>query len=90
MARGSALIGAVLFGRQDVVKVLSDHGADLNAASGKDGFTPLVIACHEEHMYIMFDLLKYGADPNKLGKEGIHVVMYFKAGVLNLLYAGTP
>ena len=84
-APSAALIGAVLFGRQDVVRVLSDHGADLNAVNGKGGFTPLVIACNEEHIYIMEDLLAHGADPNKLGKEGIHVVMYFKAGVLDLL-----
>ena len=52
----TALIFAILYGKDDVAKVLVDHGADVNLAKN-DGWTPLMSAALHGHMTIAQTLL---------------------------------
>ena len=61
-------------GHMDVIKVLLDHGADINAAT-EMGTTPLLASLRLNHSEgpdkdIVALLLKRGADPNKTGDRG--------------------
>lgn len=53
---------ACLNGRLQVVKVLLEHGADIQERNNQDGSTPLHIACNEGHLDIVESLLEHGAD----------------------------
>ena len=50
-------------GHPDVVDLLIQHGANVNAAS-KKGFTPLLFATMKNDSVSIRHLIKAGADPN--------------------------
>ena len=50
-------------GRQEVVKVLLEAGADVDKA-GEDGVTPLMLAVAGDHEAVVKVLLDAGADVN--------------------------
>lgn len=65
---------AVLKGRVDLVKLLVERGADVNAQVAKqwvwEDDTPLMIAVEKENVQIVKALLKAGADPTIRGDYG--------------------
>lgn len=66
----SPLPKAALFGRADIVRLLLEHGADVNA-KGDDGSTALTIAIQNDgHIEIVNALLDRGADPNARLRDG--------------------
>jgi ankyrin repeat protein len=52
-------------GHVDVVRVLVEHGADINKAANDGGATPLYIASYDGHVDVVRVLLEQGADINK-------------------------
>ena len=58
----TALIVAAQNGFADIVNVLLDHGADVNAKM-KDGATALIAACRRGYTDIVTLLLENGGDP---------------------------
>lgn len=66
----SPLPKAALFGHADIVRLLLEHGADVNA-KGDDGSTALTIAIqYGGHVEIVRALLNKGADPNAKLSDG--------------------
>jgi ankyrin repeat protein len=63
------LHAAVAGQRHDLVELLVDHGADVNARDG-DGWTPLNLAAHEGVAETVALLLARGADPSIAGNSG--------------------
>jgi ankyrin len=61
----TALKYATIGGRTDNVKLLLQHGADVNAADNNKA-TPLFAASLEQHTNVAFQLLEAGADVNAL------------------------
>ena len=59
-SHGTPLRAASYKGQIDVVRVLLDHGANVNTLDKKN--TPLSSACHGGHLEIMRLLLEHGAD----------------------------
>ena len=57
----TALQVACMHGREECVRLLIKHGADINAQN-KDGWTPLREACFRGHFEATELLLKAGAD----------------------------
>ncbi len=72
MARGglSALHFAAREGDSETVRVLLDHGADINQRDG-DGSTALVVALLNKHYAFAKFLLDHGADPNVADNRGM-------------------
>jgi ankyrin repeat protein len=66
---GSPLEAAINKGREDVVAVLLEFGADPNRKNEK-GDTPLHMAAHLEHQVIYRQLVACGADENAKGRRG--------------------
>jgi ankyrin repeat protein len=66
---GSPLEAAIIKGREDVVGILLDFGADPNRKDEK-GDTPLHLAAHLEHAGIYQRLVASGADENIKGGRG--------------------
>ena len=65
------LILAARTGNTETVRVLLDHGADLNQ-SKLDGVTPLLMAVDKGHVSVVEILLKYkDIDPNKAKLNGL-------------------
>ncbi|KAH3846671.1 protein phosphatase 1 regulatory subunit 27-like isoform X1 [Dreissena polymorpha] len=60
---------AVLDGNEAAVRLLVNHGADVNKQD-KDSWTPLHAACAEGHADIVQFLLENGADKNILTEQG--------------------
>jgi ankyrin repeat protein len=68
-------------GRADVVAVLIDAGADVNAVDrrgaipgGSSGWTPLHVALHHEQFAVATRLLERGANPNIRSHQGTSVM----------------
>jgi len=55
--------------RDEIIKYLIDHGADVNAKS-KDGETPLIITCKRQNGCIVKYLIDNGADMNIKNAKG--------------------
>jgi ankyrin repeat protein len=51
-------------GKEAIVSLLLEHGADVNAEHDNDGLTPLHLACEYEEEAVVALLLKKGADVN--------------------------
>jgi len=64
----SALISAVEGGSLRTVRVLLEHGADVNL--GRPGMTPLMRAAHKGSLALVDLLLAFGADPRLRDQEG--------------------
>ena len=70
MRENPLLTVAVRGGSVDVVNVLLDGGADINAPSGDRGYSPLMDAVYTKNANIASLLLERGADPNTKGRDG--------------------
>lgn len=55
--------------KQDIMELLLEYGADVNAADA-DSKTPLHLACTEQHADLIRYLLENGADPTVRDKNG--------------------
>jgi len=74
------LIAAEACGRKEesaaeIVRMLIDHGADVNAR-GKDRMTALMFAARHGHPQVIRQLLAKGADPNARGAGGETALIY--------------
>jgi uncharacterized protein len=70
----TALMHAASGGRTAIVKLLLQHGADVNAANNH-GATPLYAASLEQHMDTALCLLAAGADVNAATDKGCNALM---------------
>ena len=64
------LHGACYSGRRDLIALLVDAGAELDAVTEAEGFTPLQFACFTNNMDIAKQLMDYGADVSVRDKQG--------------------
>ncbi len=69
MRENPLLTLAVRGGSADVVNVLLDGGADINAPSGDRGYSPLMDAVYTKNIALASLLLERGADPNIRGRD---------------------
>lgn len=77
----TAIMWAAFRGRKELVKLLIDHGAEINAKDdwkgnmtrpdGTDGWTPLIFAADSDHEEVVKILIEQGADVNVKTKSGI-------------------
>jgi len=58
------LMAAALWGRSEIVRVLLDSGADLNARESSFGCNSLIFACLSGRREVVDLFLARGADPN--------------------------
>ncbi|TPP59183.1 Ankyrin-2 [Fasciola gigantica] len=65
----TALHIASLAGHIDIVKLLMEYGANVNAQS-QNGFTPLYMAAQENHVEVVNHLLNNGANPALSTEDG--------------------
>ncbi len=65
-----ALLIAALAGHQDVVRVLLNHGAEVDTRAA-DGRTALMLASAKNHKDVVDALLKAGADPSLTDQNGL-------------------
>ena len=63
------LLGALAWGRLELVPQLVNKGADVNVAAA-DGSTPLLIASHQPDAQLVGFLIEHGADVER-DKDGI-------------------
>lgn len=71
-----ALILAAYKGHLEIVRLLLNKGANVNAAQMFDGGTSLMIACWNGHLEIVDELLKNGAKVNAASTNGTTSLMY--------------
>ncbi|MFP3030623.1 MAG: ankyrin repeat domain-containing protein [Wolbachia sp.] len=64
------IYSAIHGGRKEVIELLLEKGADINATEGGDGATPLLSATYKGRKEVVELLLKKGADVNKADKYG--------------------
>lgn len=78
-------------GREDIVQLLLDAGANINLSSKKDGDTPLIIACSEGHVKVAQKLIAAGASVNGPNTGGwtplLYAAYYGHKEVVELLLA---
>lgn len=72
----SALMRAVNYGYFDIVNLLVQAGADVNAIYPELGDTVIMNAVHNEYFDITELLLKWGADPNKKNFNGDNALIW--------------
>ena len=58
-------------GYYDCVRILIEHGADVNKATMEQGWTPLFVASQESHIDCVRILIENGADINKATNDGV-------------------
>ena len=63
-------------GYLDLVKILLEHGADVNSTTGDYDYTALMYASKYEHIKIVQILLKHGADVNIQNRNGFTALIY--------------
>ncbi|MCH1923524.1 ankyrin repeat domain-containing protein [Shewanella sp. C32] len=56
--------------KKQIINLLLEHGADINAATKEEGYTPLTVAMLKDHADIFVRLMKRGADLNKADAHG--------------------
>jgi ankyrin repeat protein len=64
------LVLAAEKGNIDIVKLLLEHGADVNGTESKYGSAPLHFAAQKGYLDVVKLLLDYGADINQLNDQG--------------------
>lgn len=69
-SRESPIHSAIVLGYDEIVKVLVDAGADVNAQFGTERETPLYWASREGRLSTVRLLIENGADVNKVSKGG--------------------
>lgn len=67
----TALHLAARDGRIDEVRMLLAEGADLNARTGGDQSTPLLISLINGHYDMALEMIEAGADPNLASEDGV-------------------
>jgi len=67
---GTPFHATIYNGHMKVAKLLSQHGADVNAVGGEDKQTPFLLACYRGHLAIAKWLLDCGADVNYQDRDG--------------------
>jgi ankyrin repeat protein len=65
-----ALVAAARIGEEIIIPDLVKHGAELEAASGVNGWTPLQHAIHKNRLGSVRALIEAGANPNGAGAAG--------------------
>ncbi|GFR24301.1 ankyrin repeat family protein [Trichonephila clavata] len=70
------IYSAIHRGRKEVIELLLEKGADINATKGGDGATPLLSATYAGRKEVVELLLKKGADVNKAVGIGISIFLY--------------
>lgn len=68
---GRPLMQAAGKGQLDIVKVLVDKGADVNARNNEYGLTPLIYAASKGHLDVVKFLVDKGADVNAREENGL-------------------
>jgi len=69
------LISAIKERNIEEVKVLLNDGVDVNIKTGKDGFTPLMIAAKQDDLYMVSMLLQNRAEVNAKNDYGFTAFM---------------
>ncbi len=78
---------AIILNNYDIAKYLIENGANIK---GTNNFIPLMISAERENDKIMELLLKNGADPNQLDKNGFNALQHlFNSGQLIQLKSHT-
>jgi len=72
----TSLMGAANRGRQDVVKLLLDHGADPNRKEINSGQTALMWAAAEKHPDVVQLLVQHNADTNARSNNSFTPLMF--------------
>jgi ankyrin repeat protein len=67
---------AVMLGSADMVRLLIDQSADVNAASPRDGRVALLWAAQKGHLEIAAALVNAGADVNRIDEAGIAPIQW--------------
>lgn len=79
---GRALFAACRDGDAGKVARLLVTFPDLIECRSPEGWTPLIVACHAQHAFVVETLLAHGADANACGMKGTSVLMYAKTALL--------
>ena len=77
------LISACKYGNVDDAQNILAYDNSLIDMSTIEGWTPLIVACHNQKINIVKLLLNAGADPNRSGSNGTTPLMYAKNSLLN-------
>ena len=80
-SNGTLLHTAVSTGRQDIMDLLIEHGADVNARCYENGATPLIIAGMENKHQTAIYLIKHKAVATLRDKYGLKSMNYFNKHV---------
>jgi len=66
-----------------VVSLLKESPSLINVRNDR-GWTPLIVACHGQHIPLVESLLQLGAEPNLANLKGTTPLMYAKEKLLNV------
>ena len=80
----SALMRACKSGNGDVVRLLVDGGADVNAEPRRSGDTALMCACERGNVYVVRLLVDGGASINHVGDRGTALTRACEGGHLDV------
>ena len=82
----TAIMWAAVRGKREIVKLLIDHGAEINAKDdwkgnmtrpdGTEGWTPLIFAADSDHEAVVKILIEKGADVNIKTKSGLTALSF--------------
>ena len=72
----TALMAAAEKGSLDAVKLLLDHGANVNAKEPQEGQTAIIWAAAEKHSDILKVLLEHGADVRARTNSGFTPLLF--------------
>ncbi len=79
---GHTLLAACRDGDAAEVGRILTAWPDLIEVRSPEGWTPLILAAHGQHLDAVRTLLDHGADPNACGKNGTTVLMYAKTALI--------
>ena len=63
-------------GHFELIKLLIQHGADVNQVDGLNKWTPIFYAALEGHVRATQELIKFGAKPDMVDEDGYNVLYY--------------